>query len=454
MMNDSDKVALVEASGRRFVVEKAEDCSMSSGWKKVIATEISARPSTLAFHWDDVLIRRTPGLRLDPYEVRWPTPDALFLSQADNRQRCAIDQEVLTALACERKISSDRDTSAALAYLAGVAPERLTQLTTVCRYTRSVRAQVYKPKPAPAPRSVAKSISVIINYRDHPDLMERCIRGIAAQRMTAFLELILINNQSSPDSKARVARAAEALDGLAAVRHIDYDKPFNKSAQDNLGVALASADVTILLNNDAALITPTCLQTSANWTLDQGVACAGPQIWGDHDRIVSNGVFIRAEQGVQQSLIRENEFPVFAASVRRTAGISFCCAAVSKATWAALGPLDEEVFTSQYNDADFFVRALERGYCNIHVGTEICRHEPGQSESRSKQSTEARLKMFRERYPTFGAHERIDFDYIKMRSIPKLEDKYADRDMRLVRGWRRARAALAPVYARMRGATA
>lgn len=431
------------SDGRRFLIEVPAAKPLTTKWQLRArdALDTVSGKQKKALYWDDVIIRRSSQMRFNPFRVKWPSPHPLVLEQADLSGHCAVAEDTLNELFAAGKISSKQDVSAGFRFLASETPNTIGYTPDILRYTGHALSEVYEAVAPPrAPQRTCESLSVIVNYRDRPDLMIDCLKGIAAQRTTATVEIVLVNNQSSPENLSKIKDlAADLIDAPMLVKHIDYDKPFNKSAQDNLAAALSSGEVIVFFNNDAELLSENCLQVIADWALEPNVCCVGPRILGDHQRLVSNGVFARAANNSQAALIRENELEVFQHCIRPTVGISFACAAVSRESFEKVGNLDEAKFKSQYNDADFFIRALRLGMVHYHVGTVSCLHEPGASESRTKEKTIALLAEFRERYPEIGDYADIDFDAIKLKSIPKFDSEAtaANRRMEFIRRWRK-----------------
>jgi len=261
--------------------------------------------------------------------------------------------------------------------------------------------------PAPAPWQAAKSLRVSICYRDRSDLTCALLSDLGEQNFTAeSIELVLVDNQSQPKESKKVLVAARALPSRFRVIPIAYDRPYNHSAQNNLAVADSTAEVFVFLNNDARLKSPDVIQCLADYALEPDVATVGPRIVGEHG-LVSAGVQIypRAE-GVS---LCESPCPIFSRDLRETSGNSFACAAVSARVFRELKGLDETDFPSQYNDADFFLRASERGYRHLMLGTKEVFHQPGQTESSERdevvKESYRRLLM---RYPSLERYLGVD----------------------------------------------
>ena len=368
-----------------------------------------------AWVWNDLIFKRV-RFNWVPYCVQWPLGDRLLSQQVSQRGRCAIRADVLRSLYQAKKIESPTDTSAALCYLIQSEPDSVVELPNVLRFTGLGRSANYKPLRRLAPAQTATSISVIINYRDRPDLMNDCLKSLAQQTITAKLEVILVDNQSQIENRERVEAIAQALfaDDVKVI-HLSYDAPFNHSAQTNLAVDAATGEALLMLNNDAQLMAPNIVQTLCDWAMTPEVASAGPQFVGARDRLVSSGVEVYPPDGNRSGGIRESTVAPLSETVRYTAGNSFACAAIAREVWLKVGGLDTETFPTQYNDADYDLNALALGLNHLYIGHLKVYHQPGQSEAKTREQTQARHRRLLDRHADYLSYVRLAPVLIKLR---------------------------------------
>lgn len=442
MSDASFRKERVEAGERCFIVELPNEISLTRGWRDVLARAIADYPDSAAFVWDDVVLGRGRRTRSRVRRFHWPNPEPLLLAQTSTAGRCAVLEAV---------VRGPGGTTAALAELAGNAQDRIIHLDDVMRYVGAETSSVYFPTARPPqPSRRATGISVIINYRNHADLVRSCLMSLAGQRLAAALEILLVDNQSEAAAVADVrAAAGEIFSSRASVKHLSYDAPYNHSAQNNFAVEHSAHDVLLLLNNDAAVIDADCVQSIADWSLGPGVIAAAPRIVGEDDQLVANGVFIRPGANGQPPLLQENEAIPLSRAMRPGAGAPFACAAIARASWTRLRGLDASTFATQYNDADFWLRGLEQGMHCIYAGHVKARHQPGASEARTKQATAARLNVLRQRHPRMGEYAGLDPYFTGLGTLPDLEASTVNLKLRAMRlGERIANRLLPPKAAR------
>jgi GT2 family glycosyltransferase/SAM-dependent methyltransferase len=241
------------------------------------------------------------------------------------------------------------------------------------------------------PRRPPSVISVIIPFRDRADQTCRCLGAVFKQRTSARLEVVLVDNLSSPADAMAVRSFADRPAGDAKIKVLEYPHPFNHSQQTMLGVEASSGEVVVFLNNDAELVSPTALEEMARWALVPGVATVGCRIMSPKERLVSAGV--RAVPG--QCGYRESEELAYSTEIRETLGNSFACAAITRQALDALGPLDGLEFPNGYNDVEFCLRARSRGYCHIYLGHLNVHHVPATTRGRMDESLQQLLLTIR-----------------------------------------------------------
>lgn len=389
-----------------YCVEPFRGDFQSSKLTKAI-TPLAYSSPPKAFVWQDLIIKRSRRNWI-PFQLQWPYDDDLLNQQVSHAGRCAIRSDVLRQLYQAGHIKSLKDTSAALAYLGQNDADEVIEVTDIFRYVRNEKDACYQPQTQLFPEAVATSLSVIVNYRDRPDLMEPCLASLAKQTTTAALEILLVNNQSTPENHQRVKTLCKQLfPSDVKVIHLNYDAPFNHSAQTNLAVEASTGEVLIMLNNDAILLSSTTLQTLANWALTPNVASAGGQIIGKGERLVSSGIEIFPPDRKHEGGIRESTTVPLANTIRHTAGNTFACAAVARASWDKVGELNAATFPTQYNDAHFHIQALEQGLKHLYIGHIKVYHQPGQSEPRTREEGAKLLKKLRSMYPKLQQYASV-----------------------------------------------
>ncbi len=246
------------------------------------------------------------------------------------------------------------------------------------------------------------SISVIIPFRDKPELTLRCLQSLLNQELNGHLEVLLINNQSTADSIDTLNKGLRTLfssnDDNLVCRILDYDKPFNHSAQCNLGAQSASGEVLVFLNNDACFIGTTALQEMAAQAVQLNVGTVGCRIESTSGDLVCAGIRARVVVGTEyNSLVEESREQLLSHHRREVFANTFAVAALSKKNYQKVGPLNSIEFPNGYNDVEYNLRVRRAGLRNIYLGHLTVLHEPG--TSRGKCDELAEKILLRQRFP-------------------------------------------------------
>src|SRR5262249_6245352 len=102
----------------------------------------------------------------------------------------------------------------------------------------------------------AGRVSIVIPFRDRPELLRNCMRGLRTSSYRNF-EVILVNNGSA---EPRTHPYLWRLEGLRRLRLLDCPGAFNFSRLCNEGARWAAGDHLLFLNNDTEVLTPDWLE--------------------------------------------------------------------------------------------------------------------------------------------------------------------------------------------------
>jgi GT2 family glycosyltransferase len=240
------------------------------------------------------------------------------------------------------------------------------------------------------PREVPGIVSVIILFRDKPELTLRAVRSVARQAYGGFLEVILVNNQSSKESLAVLRAGLSGMVGtISSWKIIDYNKPFNHSAQCNAGIEASLGEAIVLLNNDCELLSAEALAEMSAWAMLPGVASVGVCIRDPVTGKEASGMEARlSPTNYFDSIVEERSGAAFTPFVRECFGNTFACAAIARSVLHRAGGLDELRFPNGYNDVDFVCRTRELGLRHLALGHIKATHAPGQSRERTDESVQ------------------------------------------------------------------
>jgi GT2 family glycosyltransferase len=252
------------------------------------------------------------------------------------------------------------------------------------------RVRVRWPLPSPVP-----SVTIIIPTRDRLELLEACIHSVFARTEYERFDVMVVDNDSVERS---------TLDYLADLRSrprcsvLSHPGVFNFSALVNDAARHASGELLCLLNNDMEVISPDWLSGMASHAVREGVGAVGAMLYYPDDTVQHGGVILGIG-GVAGHIYHRSPrggsgYHGRALVTQPLSAVTGACMVVCKASFEEVGGFDEGLAIA-FNDIDFCLRLLEKGYRNVWTPhAELYHHE---SASRGSEDTlEKRARFSRE----------------------------------------------------------
>jgi GT2 family glycosyltransferase len=270
----------------------------------------------------------------------------------------------------------------------------------------------------------AVKISVLICFKDHAEATLACLHSIYRQHTTGDIEVVLVDNQSTPSEARRVREGAVTLFGDERLVFVDYDRPFNHSAQNNLAARVATGEVLVICNNDILLTDPTALEQMAAWALVSGVGAVGCRLDDPRRGVSSHGHKIGAPTSNPYRVpISEDADPTYGGFVHAVPGATLALAAIARSRFLEAGGLDEVDFPIGYNDVEFMFRVSRQGLRHLYLGHVHAQHERGSSRTGDNEALQA-LRLNIEYAHELGQYRR----FLAVEQISPAAPKATDKD--------------------------
>jgi glycosyltransferase involved in cell wall biosynthesis/GT2 family glycosyltransferase len=257
--------------------------------------------------------------------------------------------------------------------------ERDGRVTPCPENNESHRFVYALPQPAPL-------ISVIIPTRDQVELLRRCIESLREKTDYKALEIIVVNNGSVEQATRLFLREAEAK---GTIRVLTDDGPFNYSRLNNGAAAIATGEFLLFLNNDTEADEAGWLTEMVSQAVQANIGAVGARLWFPNGTLQHGGVVLglggvaghafpnipRGHPGYfNRAMLQQN-----------ISAVTGACLMVRKTVFAELEGFDEVNLGITFNDIDFCLRLIERGYHNVWTPyANLIHHE---SASRGHQRT-------------------------------------------------------------------
>lgn len=225
------------------------------------------------------------------------------------------------------------------------------------------------------------SVSVIIVNYNGLHFLDECFTSLRNSFSKYRYEVIVVDNGSSDGSQSYLRTRDD-------IHYIESAVNTGFTGGNNLGVASATGEVILLLNND------TKVQTSLDPLIDRlfvpGIGVAGCQLrYGDgriqfsvgyeHTpaRIILSWLGLEKMYAMPQLFRRLETAPAFyAMSKGSVAWVSGACFATKKALWDSLAGFDDNFFM-YCEDVDYCQRVRDRGLSVSYVAESVVTHYEG-----------------------------------------------------------------------------
>ncbi|MBL8251107.1 MAG: glycosyltransferase family 2 protein, partial [Candidatus Competibacter sp.] len=237
-------------------------------------------------------------------------------------------------------------------------------------------------------------ISILMPFRDHPDLLRHCLDSILEKSTYANFELLGISNNSlEPETFA-------AMDHYSAkdsrVRFVRHDVPFNYAAINNFASRQAKGAQLLLLNNDMTIITPDWLEALLEHSQRPEVGAVGAKLYYPDDTVQHGGVIVGVGgiAGHAHKYTPRDDPGYFSRLhlIQNLSAVTAACLMVKKALYDQIGGMDERHLTVAFNDVDFCLRLREKGYLNVF--TPYCELYHHESKTRGYEDTPRKKQRF------------------------------------------------------------
>ena len=252
-------------------------------------------------------------------------------------------------------------------------------------------------------------VSIIIPFKDKPELLEMCIGSILEKSTYRNFEIIGISNNSEEEHTFETMVSLEKRD--TRVSFYEYNVAFNYADINNHAVkTYAKGEHILLLNNDIEVITPEWIEAMLEHSQRDEIGCVGAKLYYPDDTVQHAGIIMglggyagHSHKGYSRHNVGYfNRLGV----VQNVSAVTAACLMVKKRIYEEVGGMDAIRFKVAYNDVDFCLRVGEKGYRNLFTPyAELYHHE---SISRGYETTPEKMARFqKEKDALFERHQKI-----------------------------------------------
>lgn len=250
-------------------------------------------------------------------------------------------------------------------------------------------------------------VSVVIPSKDHPEVLERCLKSFREKTDYRYYEWIVVDNGSNDENRAKM----ELLRKKYGFTYIYEPMPFNFSKMCNMGVAQAGGDLILLLNDDIEIIERSWLRRMAGQALQPHTGAVGAKLWYANTQSIQHTGITNMGIGPSHKLITFPDDRDYYYGRNRITydmiGVTAACLMVSRKKYEEVGGLDETMAVA-YNDVDFCFKLIEAGYYNVQRNDAVLYHYESLSRGLDEQDEEKWKRLLAEKENLYGRHPQMN----------------------------------------------
>lgn len=210
-------------------------------------------------------------------------------------------------------------------------------------------------------------VSIIIPTKDAAVMTSRCVESIYEKTTYRNFEVIVVNNNSVKTKTFKMFEEFKLK--YDNFRVVDANFPFNYAKINNLAAREASGEYMVLLNNDTKIITPDWLELMLGYASLKHIGAVGVKLLYPDNTIQHSGVILGIGVASHAFVGEKSDAIVWGGRLSvpyNYSAVTAACLMVAKRKWDEVGGMDEELKVA-YNDVDFNLKLLEKGYYNVFL---------------------------------------------------------------------------------------
>ena len=237
-------------------------------------------------------------------------------------------------------------------------------------------------------------VSIVIPFRDKPDLLNTCINSILDYSTWENYEIVAVSNNSRSSETFSLIHQLE--EKSPSFHCVEFNEEFNFSRVVNYGVSQSKGEYLIILNNDIEIISWDWIEAMLEQAQREEVGAVGAKLLYPDNTIQHAGIIIGlgGYAGHSHKLTRANRPGYFnlLQSIHNVSAVTGACMMISRSKFDSINGFDEENFKIAYNDVDFCLRLRELGLLNVFTPyAELYHHE---SISRGYEDNDEKQQRF------------------------------------------------------------
>lgn len=237
-------------------------------------------------------------------------------------------------------------------------------------------------------------ISIVIPTKDHLEDLKNCIESIISKSTYQNYEIVVIDNASELDES--VLYFEEIQKKNTRIKVFRLECKFNYSYINNQAIdKYCRGNYILLLNNDTEVITPDWLEQMLFYAEKESIGSVGALLYFPDNTIQHAGIIMGMGGIAGHAHYQKAKDSIdFGYEMQVPYNVSCCTAAClmfRRDHYEEVGGLNEDLQVA-FNDVDFGLKLLSRGYRNLFLPTVKLFHY--ESKSRGLENSAEKMKRY------------------------------------------------------------
>ena len=238
-------------------------------------------------------------------------------------------------------------------------------------------------------------VTIIIPTRDLADVLDTCLRSIFTLTTYANYDVLVVDN-GSVEAKTRALFERWTAQEPDRFRVITYDAPFNYSKINNFAVEQSNSPYLLFLNNDTEVIDGDWITAMLEQAQRESIGAVGVTLLYPDDTIQHAGVVlgIGGVAGHSHKTFPHGSGGYVAQlkTINNYSAVTAACLMCRRDAFEAIGGFEPSLQIA-FNDVDFCLKLIEKGYRNVHLPHVVLYHY--ESKSRGLEDTIEKQMRFK-----------------------------------------------------------
>jgi len=248
-------------------------------------------------------------------------------------------------------------------------------------------------------------VGILIPSKDHPGVLERCVRSIREKSSFTDYEIIVVDNGSTAEHRSEYDACSETY----GYRYFYEPMEFHFSRMCNLAAEKSSANYLLFLNDDTEVITPDWLERMLGQAAQEGIGAVGAKLYYPDGDLIQHAGITNMYEGPVHKLFGWSDAADYDRGrnrgVRNVIGVTAACLMVSRKCFEEAGGFPEELAVA-YNDVDFCFSLDEKGYRNVIRNDVLLTHYESLSRGDDNIDDAKKARLANERATLYRRHPK------------------------------------------------